>query len=69
VYLAPLGTVTPDEARAAFREQAEALLEGGVDAFVIETFSDLEEVALAVAAIRAITDAPIIAQMAFTDDG
>jgi len=68
-YLAPLGTVTPDEARAAFREQAEALLEGGIDAFVVETFSDLEEVALAVAAIRAITDAPIIAQMAFTDDG
>jgi len=68
-YLAPLGTVTPDEARAAFQEQAEALLEGGVDAFVIETFSDLDEVALAVAAIRAITDVPIIAQMAFTDDG
>jgi 5,10-methylenetetrahydrofolate reductase len=36
---------------------------------MVETFSDLEEVALAVAAIRAITDAPIIAQMAFTDDG
>src|SRR5204863_7956297 len=68
-YLAPLGTVTAEEARVAFREQAEALLEGGVDAFVVETFSDLEEVALAVAAIRAITDAPIIAQMAFTDDG
>jgi methionine synthase / methylenetetrahydrofolate reductase(NADPH) len=68
-YLTPLGTVTPDEARAAFREQAEALLEGGVDAFMIETFSDLEEVALAVAAVRAITDTPIIAQMAFTDDG
>ena len=68
-YLAPLGTVTLDEARAAFREQAEALLEGGVDAFIVETFSDLDEVALAVAAIRAITDVPIIAQMAFTDDG
>ncbi len=68
-YLAPLGTVTLDEARAAFHEQAESLLEGGVDAFVIETFSDLQEVALAVAAIRAITDVPIIAQMAFTDDG
>src|SRR5215467_6431693 len=68
-YLAPLGTVTPDEARAAFQEQAEALLEGGVDAFVVETFSDLNEVALAVAAIRAITDVPIIAEMAFTDDG
>src|SRR5881296_2545883 len=68
-YLTPLGTVTADDARAAFREQAEALLEGGVDAFVVETFSDLEEVALAVMAIRSCTDVPIVAQMAFTDDG
>jgi methionine synthase I (cobalamin-dependent)/5,10-methylenetetrahydrofolate reductase len=69
-YLAPLGTVTADEARTAFQEQAEALLEGGVDAFIIETFSDLEELALAVGAIRGITtDVPIIAQIAFTDDG
>src|SRR6266850_2549134 len=68
-YLAPLGTVTADEARTAFQEQAEALLEGGVDAFIIETFSDLEELALAVGAIRGITDVPIVAQMAFTDDG
>jgi methionine synthase / methylenetetrahydrofolate reductase(NADPH) len=68
-YLAPLGTVTADDARAAFREQAEGLLEGGVDAFIAETFSDLEEVALAVAAIRSVTDVPIVAQMAFADDG
>src|SRR2546427_3564988 len=68
-YLAPLGTVTADDARAAFREQAEALLEGGVDAFVVETFSDLEEAALAVTAVRSITDLPIVAQVAFTDDG
>src|SRR3989475_2933719 len=68
-YLAPLGTVTAADARAAFREQAEALLEGGVDAFVVETFSDLEEVALAVRAIRSVTDVPIVAQMAFTDEG
>src|SRR2546428_1079711 len=68
-YLEPLGTVTADEARAAFHEQAEALLEGGVDAFVVETFSDLAEIALAVEAIRAITDLPVIAQMAFTDEG
>src|SRR3989441_541449 len=66
-YLEPLSTVTADEAREAFREQAEALLEGGVDAFVVETFSDLAEIALAVGAIRAITDLPVIAQMAFTD--
>lgn len=67
-YLAPLGTVTAEEARAAFREQAEALLEGGVDAFIVETFSDLAEIALAVEAIRSITDLPIVAQMAFTED-
>jgi homocysteine S-methyltransferase len=67
-YLEPLGTVTPEEARAAFREQAEALLEGGVDAFVTETFSDLAEIRLAIEAVRSVTDLPIVAQMAFTDE-
>ncbi len=68
-YLAPLGTVTADEGRAAFLEQAEALLEGGVDAFVVETFSDLAEITLAIEAVRAVTDLPIVAQMAFSDEG
>jgi homocysteine S-methyltransferase len=67
-YLAPLGSITPEEGRAAFLEQAEGLLEGGVDAFVVETFSDLTEIQLAVEAIRAITDLPIITQVAFTQD-
>ena len=67
-YLAPLGSVTHEEARAAFLEQAEGLLEGGVDAFVVETFSDLVEVRLAAEAIRAITDLPVIASVAFTQD-
>ena len=68
-YLAPLGTVSAEEAREAFREQADGLLEGGVDAFVLETFSDLTELGLAVEAVRAVTDLPLIAQMAFTDEG
>ncbi len=69
-YLAPLGTVGVEEGRAAFREQAEGLLAGGVDAFIVETFSDLGEIRLAVEAIRALTDElPIIAQMAFTEEG
>src|SRR5262247_2620319 len=55
-YLAPLGAVEADEARDAFREQAEGLLEGGVDGFVVETFSDLTELRLAVEAIRTVTD-------------
>ena len=67
-YLEPLGTLTVDEAREAFREQAEALLEGGADAFVVETFSDLAEIRLAIDAIRSVTDLPIVAQMAFTDE-
>jgi methionine synthase / methylenetetrahydrofolate reductase(NADPH) len=67
-YLEPLGTVTAVEARAAFHEQAEALLEGGIDAFVVETFSDLAEMRLAIEAIRSATDLPIVAQMAFTDE-
>ena len=67
-YLAPLGSITHEEARAAFHEQAEGLLEGGVDAFVIETFSDLVELRLAVEAIRALTDLPVIASVAFTQD-
>src|SRR5438034_66565 len=60
-YLAPLGSVTAEDARAAFREQAEGLLEGGVDAFIVETFSDLAEIALAIEAIRSVTDLPIAA--------
>jgi len=68
-YLAPLGSVEPDEAREAFREQAEGLVEGGVDAFVVETFSDLVEMRLAVEAIRSVTDIPIVTQVAFNDDG
>jgi methionine synthase I (cobalamin-dependent)/5,10-methylenetetrahydrofolate reductase len=68
-YLAPLGALGPAEARAAFREQAEGLLEGGVDGFVVETFSDLQEIALAVEAIRSVTDLPVVGQMAFTEEG
>jgi methionine synthase / methylenetetrahydrofolate reductase (NADH) len=68
-YLAPLGGIEPDEARAAFREQAEGLVEGGVDALIVETFSDLVEMRLAIEAIRSVTELPIVTQVAFTDDG
>ncbi len=67
--LAPLGSVTPDEARALFAEQAAALLEGGVDLFIIETMSDQREMAEAIAAVRSVSRLPIIALMTFTDEG
>jgi methionine synthase I (cobalamin-dependent) len=63
--MAPLGTLTPEDARAAFAEQAAALAEGGVDFFLIETMSALEEVEAAIAGIRSVSDLPIAATMTF----
>jgi len=67
--LYPIGKVKEKEAFDAFREQAEGLLEGGVDLFIVETQSDLKEAEQAVAAIRLLTQLPIIAQMSFTEEG
>ena len=58
-----------DEAKEIFKEQAIALLEGGVDCFVLETFSDLNEIRQAIRAIKEICDLPIIAQMTIDQDG
>ena len=56
------------DVRAAFREQIEGQLEGGADALIFETFSDLEELLLGVAEARALGDLPIIAQMTFGEE-
>ncbi|MBE3097571.1 MAG: bifunctional homocysteine S-methyltransferase/methylenetetrahydrofolate reductase, partial [Planctomycetes bacterium] len=58
-----------DEAQAHFREQAEALAEGGVDLFILETFRDLHEIGAAIAAVRGVCSLPIVAQMATEEDG
>jgi methionine synthase I (cobalamin-dependent)/5,10-methylenetetrahydrofolate reductase len=68
--LAPVGTIWPDEARAIFTEQIEALLEAGVDLLVFETFSSPLELREAVLAARSVTaDLPIIAQVSVDEDG
>ncbi len=70
VSLAPIGSVKKEDASAAFEEQASALVEGGVDLIILETFSSVEELELAVAAARkAGGTIPIIAQMCFNEDG
>ena len=51
--LEPIGSIRLEEAEAAYREQAEGLLEGGVDAFVIETMPSLDQARAALAAVRA----------------
>jgi methionine synthase / methylenetetrahydrofolate reductase(NADPH) len=67
--VAPFGRITPAEARGAFRAQIEALVEGGVDVLILETFTDLTELLEAVHAAREASDLPVIAQMSFTEDG
>ncbi len=69
-HLAPFGPVQVAEAEAAFRAQAEGLLEGGVDVFVLETFQDLNEILVAMRMVREVTtDLPILAMMTFGQDG
>jgi len=66
----PYGPTSFDEAKNLFKEQAEALLNGGIDLFVLETFSDLSEIRQALNAIREISnDIPIVAQMTIQTDG
>jgi methionine synthase I (cobalamin-dependent) len=64
-----LGRVALEEARAAFREQIEALLEAGADLLVLETFSALSELAEAVRAAQEACALPIVAEMTFTEEG
>jgi len=65
----PYGPTSFAEARDLFKAQAHALLEGGVDLFCLETFSDVSEIRQAIAAIRDVCDLPIIAQMTIMTDG
>jgi methionine synthase I (cobalamin-dependent)/5,10-methylenetetrahydrofolate reductase len=68
--LAPVGTITPEHARAIFVEQIEALLEAGVDLLVLETFSSPAELREAVMGARSVSaDLPIIAQVSMDEDG
>src|SRR5438876_1841982 len=67
--LEPIGRITIAQATAAFEEQIAALLEGGADLLVLETFTNLPELLAAVSAAKKTTDLPIVAQMTFAEDG
>jgi homocysteine S-methyltransferase len=69
IRIEPWGKTGVDEAEAYFREQAAALLEGGVDLFILETFRDLNEISAAIAAVRGLCDLPVVAQMTTEEDG
>ncbi|HHB90347.1 MAG TPA: betaine--homocysteine S-methyltransferase [Anaerolineae bacterium] len=63
--LQPVGELAFEDAVDAFAEQAAALAEGGVDFFLIETMSDLNEVRAAVEGCQRVSDLPIAATMTF----
>ena len=64
--MAPLGALSSDDARNLFAEQLEGLRDGGIDAVLIETMSDLTEVGAAVEAARQVVpDVPVIATLSF----
>jgi len=71
VRIEPLGSISFAEARAIFREQAEALVEAGVDLLILETFSDLNELREAIFAAREVAgaDMTIIAHVTIDDSG
>jgi methionine synthase I (cobalamin-dependent) len=65
-FLEPLGTLKPEELKAAFAEQAHGLLAGGVDGFIVETMTALEELEIAVEAAQSVADGlPVFASMSF----
>ena len=70
IRIEPLGKISFEEARTAFREQIEALVEGGVDLLMLETFGYVEELHQAVLACRDVNaKIPIVAQVTIDEDG
>jgi methionine synthase I (cobalamin-dependent)/5,10-methylenetetrahydrofolate reductase len=59
----------PEQILAIFHEQALALEERGVDLFILETFSYIEELTLAIDAIRSFSGLPIVAQLTYSEEG
>ena len=69
-FLEPLGSLEPDELRAAFAAQAKGLLAGGVDGFIIETMTALDEMTIAVEAAKSVCgEFPVLASMSFDRAG
>src|SRR6266853_2111052 len=69
VRIEPFGPTSREEAFAHFQRQVRGLVAGGVDGFILETFSDVDEIHEALRAVRSLSDLPVIAQMTIGDDG
>ncbi len=69
-FLEPLGGLKAEELKEAFAQQAKALLDGGVDGFIIETMTALDEVTIAIEAVKSVGGGvPVLASMSFDRAG
>ncbi len=70
VQIEPLGKLSFDETKDAFKEQIKGLLDGGVDLIILETFALVEEMIQAIRAVRELNaDLPIVAQVTINESG
>jgi homocysteine S-methyltransferase len=69
IRIEPWGATSEKEAEAYFRRQAEGLIEGGVDGFLLETFADVSELHAALRAVRSVGDLPVFAQVTLEEGG
>jgi methionine synthase I (cobalamin-dependent) len=68
-FLEPMGETSATELDQVFREQIQALAEGGADAILVETMSDPGEVTIAIRASKAVCGLPVIGTFAFQKSG
>ena len=68
-FLEPLGAVKADELKTAFAVQVKALGDGGVDGFIIETMTAIEEIQAAIEAVKSVSKLPIFASLAYDAAG
>jgi 5-methyltetrahydrofolate--homocysteine methyltransferase len=68
-FLEPLGNLKPNELKDAFAQQAETLAAAGVDGFIIETMTALDEIATAIEAVKSVCKLPVFASMSFDSAG
>jgi homocysteine S-methyltransferase len=67
--LQPFGNITAEEALAAYQEQVQGLVEGGVDLFIVETMPSLDQAKAALQAVRSLSPLPVIVSLTFTEEG
>ena len=68
-FLEPLGTLTAEFLKQAFAEQAKVLCDSGVDGFIIETMTALDEMLVAIDAVKSVCTLPVFASMSFDKAG